>query len=272
MLSKEMRRLPGIFVSVAKQEKQTENGRLPMSEEYGKQVEQEYREKAVAQFAALYDVVHTLRGENGCPWDREQTCESLKPYLLEEAYETVDAVKELKKSGDCGALQEELGDLLFQILLYSEIACREGWFSFGDVAAAAAGKMIHRHPNVFPDPDGKKKQQNWEKLKREERPQETLQEEIDRIPRCFPALLRTQKVQKKIAGYQGQEKTAAESVRTAEVLLESFRKEDAGPEEAGGLLYEICEILSAAGIHAEQALTDTLEEKIETGRQRKKGK
>lgn len=243
-----------------------------MKQEYGKQAEKEYREKAVAQFAALYDVVHTLRGENGCPWDREQTCESLKPYLLEEAYETVDAVAELKKSGDCGALQEELGDLLFQILLYSEIACQEGWFSFGDVAAAAAGKMIHRHPNVFPDPDGKKKQQNWEKLKREERPQETLQEEIDRIPHCFPALMRTQKVQKKMDGYHGQEKTAAESVRMAETLLESFRKEEAGPKEAGGLLYEICRILLAAGIHAEQALTDTLEEKIETGKRSEKRK
>lgn len=263
-----MRFPPGISMLVKKMEKQRTEEEVPQDSIRGERTGEEYREEAVRQFSALYEVVHTLRGEGGCPWDRAQTHESLKPYLIEEAYETVDAVNAMKNGNGCEALKEELGDLLFQILLYSEIACQEGMFSFGDVAAAARDKMIYRHPNVFPDADGKRRQQNWEKLKREERPEETPQEEMERIPHCFPALMRTQKIQKKMTAYDGAEKTTAEAVRTAETLLEAFRKKNAGSKEAGALLYEICRILGAAGIHAEQALKDTVEEKLETRRKR----
>lgn len=139
-------------------------------------------------FQELQAIVATLRGENGCPWDKSQTHESLKLYTLEEAYEVNQAVSNLTKTGDCTNLKEELGDLLFQVLLQSQVAEDNGEFAIEDVIDGIARKMIHRHPHVFAGRhyDSVEQQQaDWEKLKAQEvqdqavrHPEEVLHQEV----------------------------------------------------------------------------------------------
>lgn len=153
-------------------------------------------------FQELQAIVATLRGENGCPWDKSQTHESLKLYTLEEAYEVNQAVSNLTKTGDCTNLKEELGDLLFQVLLQSQVAEDNGEFAIEDVIDGIARKMIHRHPHVFAGRhyDSVEQQQaDWEKLKAQEEghKQTSLKEDIALIPESFPALIRGEKVAKK---------------------------------------------------------------------------
>ena len=144
-------------------------------------------------FQELQAIVATLRGENGCPWDKSQTHESLKLYTLEEAYEVNQAVSNLTKTGDCTNLKEELGDLLFQVLLQSQVAEDNGEFAIEDMIDGIARKMIHRHPHVFAGRhyDSVEQQQaDWEKLKAQEEghKQTSLKEDIALIPESFPAI------------------------------------------------------------------------------------
>src|SRR5207237_10039824 len=115
---------------------------------------------------AIFEVVHRLRAPNGCPWDREQTHESLRPHLLEEAYEALEALD----SGDLDRLRDELGDLLLQIALHAQLATEEGAFDIGDVARRLNEKLIRRHPHVFAGAEiaGDLLAQ-WERIKRDER-------------------------------------------------------------------------------------------------------
>ena len=217
----------------------------------------------------LYDVVQALRGENGCSLDRAQTHTSLKPFLIEEAYETVDAVTIQENGGGTAELQEELGDLLFQVMLHSEIGRQEGTFTLADVAGGISRKMVHRHPHVFPDDEGRKEKRDWDALKREEKPAETPQEEMDRIPHCFPALLRTQKVQKKLEKYDGTGGDREASCQRAQELLREVMEaaDDREAAKSGGeLLYEICNLLRLSGVNGEQALKDTLEARLDDRR------
>src|SRR4051794_30673857 len=102
---------------------------------------------ALAALARLLDVMHRLRSPGGCPWDREQTPETLRPYVIEEAYEVVDAID----AGDADAVRDELGDLLLQVVFQAEIAAETGRFDVGAVATAIADKLERRHPHVFGD-------------------------------------------------------------------------------------------------------------------------
>ena len=146
---------------------------------------------------ALNEVVERLRAPGGCPWDREQTHRSLRPYLLEETYEVLEAID----AADSATLREELGDLLLQVLMHSAIAMEEeGGFDIGDVADDVRAKMIHRHPHVFGDvavdgPAGVVV--NWEKLKTAEK-RERLSL-LDGVPAALPALAHAQGVQKRPA-------------------------------------------------------------------------
>ncbi|MDO5426173.1 MAG: MazG nucleotide pyrophosphohydrolase domain-containing protein [Eubacteriales bacterium] len=114
-------------------------------------------------------IVETLRSEEGCPWDRAQTHESLKPCMINEMTEAVAAVDLLRETRDWDNLCEELGDLLLLILLQSQIAKEEGYFSLDDVIQKAAEKMVRRHPHVFPDEDGKKGAPDWNAIKEREK-------------------------------------------------------------------------------------------------------
>lgn len=142
----------------------------------------------------LVEVIRVLRSENGCPWDREQTHSSLRPNMLEEAYEAVDAIDE----NDLPHLREELGDVLLQVLLHSQIADEEGAFNIEDVAKELKDKLIHRHPHVFGNTKVKNADDvvvNWDKLKQEEKKERTSQ--MDGISKSQSALMSAQKISKR---------------------------------------------------------------------------
>ena len=146
----------------------------------------------------LLATMHRLRGPHGCPWDAEQSPESLLPYLLEEACEAIEAIE----SGDPGAIVDELGDLLLQIVFQAEIFAERGLFDFADVACAINRKLIHRHPHVFapgnttPPLSPEEVTRQWERLKQLERAvhAETSRHPLGAIPGRLPALQRAQKL------------------------------------------------------------------------------
>ncbi len=146
-------------------------------------------------FAALVDIIARLRGPSGCPWDREQTHVSLKPSLLEECYEVLEAID----VGDGRKLSEELGDLLMHIVLHAQIAHEVGQFSITDVVQGISAKLIHRHPHVFGDArvtGVRDVALSWESLKQEERGTTST---LDGLPRGMPALARSQALQRRAA-------------------------------------------------------------------------
>jgi len=152
---------------------------------------------AVAErFNALCQVIAKLRSPQGCPWDREQTMKSIKPYTLEETYELLEAID----SDDNGAIQEELGDVLLQVVLDSQIAADEARFSILDVLDGITQKMISRHPHVFGDAVAKTAadvRAHWEQAKKREKKRDSL---FDGIPPDLPALARAARITKKAAG------------------------------------------------------------------------
>src|SRR5262245_26204317 len=121
-----------------------------------------------ASFARLVEIMATLRGPMGCPWDREQTPDTLKPYLIEETYEVLEALE----AKDVSAFKEELGDLLLQIVFHAQLMAEAGAFTIDDVAQAIADKLVRRHPHVFADvkvKDAEEVGQNWAKIKAQEK-------------------------------------------------------------------------------------------------------
>lgn len=143
----------------------------------------------------LVDIVATLRSENGCQWDREQTHKSLRPNMIEEAYEAVDAIDD----GDIANLREELGDVLLQVVLHSQIAKDNNEFNIEDVARELSDKLIHRHPHVFGDTKVQSTKEildNWDKLKKEEK---TYRKSVlDGVSKSQSALMAAQKISKKV--------------------------------------------------------------------------
>lgn len=148
----------------------------------------------VKEISELIDVIARLRAPDGCQWDREQTHKSLRPNMLEEAYEAVDAMD----SGDMKHLKEELGDVLLQVVLHAQIASEEGAFTIEDVAKGLKDKLIHRHPHVFGDVkvnSTKEILDNWDKLKAEEK--QHRKSAMDGISKSQSALMSAQKISKK---------------------------------------------------------------------------
>src|SRR5581483_2282501 len=150
-------------------------------------------------FTRLVEIMARLRGPGGCPWDREQTPETLRPYLLEEAYEVLDALD----AGDAAAVRDELGDLLLQVVFHAQLAAEAGRFTVADVAQAIADKLVRRHPHVFGDvrvADADEVMRNWRRIKAEER--RTKGEDRDLfagVPAALPAVLRAQQLGEKAA-------------------------------------------------------------------------
>jgi len=146
----------------------------------------------------LLAIMRTLRSEQGCPWDREQTLESLRPYLIEEAYEVLDAIE----SGDRAQLADELGDVLLQVVFQAQLCSEEGAFTFDDVARVISEKLVRRHPHVFGDTavrDAEDVVRNWHRIKQTERgdPGPEPVSALDGVPRHLPALMRAAQVQRK---------------------------------------------------------------------------
>ena len=149
--------------------------------------------RAAETFTRLVEIVARLRAPNGCPWDREQTPESLRPYLLEETYEVLDALD----GGEPEAIREELGDLLLQVVLQSQLAAEAERFTVADVARGIAEKLVRRHPHVFGDVavrDAKHVARNWSQQKAEERRRAGEDALFGGVPTALPALARAQKL------------------------------------------------------------------------------
>lgn len=166
----------------------------------------------------LVDIVAVLRSENGCQWDREQTHKSLRPNMLEEAYEAVDAIDD----NNIPNLREELGDVLLQVVLHSQIAKDEGEFNIEDVAHELSEKLIHRHPHVFGNKEVHSTDEilsNWDKLKQEEK---TYRKSVlDGVSKSQSALMSAQKISKKVVkvGFEW------DSVESLKKCIESEYKE-----------------------------------------------
>jgi tetrapyrrole methylase family protein/MazG family protein len=206
---------------------------------------------------ALFDVVHRLRAPGGCPWDREQTHESLRPYLLEETYELLEAID----ARDDAKLMEELGDVLLQVAMHAEIAAEQGRFDAGDVSESGAAKMVKRHPHVFGDvsvANADEVLRNWEHQKiRESRAAGSDESVVDRVPRTLPALAWALNLQKRAArvGFDFQSpKAAADAV--AEEAEELARVDDAerAYEEVGDLLFAVVALARKLKVDPEGAL------------------
>jgi MazG family protein len=206
----------------------------------------------------LREIVARLRGEGGCPWDREQTLETLKQYLIEESYEVLDAID----SKNSARHAEELGDLLLQILLQAEIQKEKGQFSLDDVVKGLSEKLVRRHPHVFGDvkvTGSKDVLRNWEAIKSKEK-QAERKSVLDGIPRHFPALHRAQKVQTRAArvGFDWVElkdviaKLDEEVAETKQAIAEH----DAARirDEIGDLLFSVVNLSRHQNINAEECL------------------
>lgn len=215
---------------------------------------------ARATFDDLVRVMATLRGPQGCPWDRAQTHQSLRPYLLEEAYEVLEAID----AQDPDRLREELGDLLLQVVFHAQIAAERGAFTVHDVVASLHDKLVRRHPHVFGQVEGVKTPEDvrsrWEALKREERGQAVSA--LEGVPRGLPALVRAQKLYRRAtdAGFEWPDAGAAlHKVREElEELEEAVSSRDGAGvhEEVGDVLMTVAKVAAFAGVDAEQALRD----------------
>ena len=213
---------------------------------------------AVGQLCGL---MQRLLAEGGCPWDREQTLQTLVPYLVEETYEVVDALA----SGDADDHREELGDLLLQIVFQSELRFSEGKFGIDDVARGIVAKLVRRHPHVFGDVVAKDSGDvlaNWAKLKAVEKAEKGKHGALDGIPQSAPALLRATRAGEK-AGAVGFDWTDAEGPRAK--IDEELRELDearrggdraAMQRELGDLLFSTVNLARRLGLDAEQALRD----------------
>lgn len=225
---------------------------------------------AAEAFAALVEIMVRLRAPGGCPWDREQTLATLRPYVLEEAYEVVDAIER----DEPGALCEELGDLLLQIVFQAEIARESGTFTMADVARGIAGKLVRRHPHVFADVpvrDAAEVVRNWQRLKDEERPTNGVDADT-LVPRALPALPRAQKLAGVLArrGFDWPDAPAVldkveEELRELRAAVAAGRP-DAVAHELGDLLLATTSLARHLDVPAEVALRDATARLLERAR------
>lgn len=207
--------------------------------------------------SAIFEVVHRLRAPGGCPWDREQTHESLRPYLLEETYELLEAID----ARDDVKMMEELGDLLLQVAMHAEIAAEEGRFDAAQVSEAVAAKMVKRHPHVFGDTsvaNADEVLRNWEHQKmRESREAGSDQSVVDRVPATLPALAWALGLQKRAArvGFDfASPAAAAESVAEEARELAETADQKRAFDEMGDLLFAIVSLARSMKINPEDAL------------------
>lgn len=216
-------------------------------------------------FSRLWEIIKVLRRE--CPWDREQTYDSLVPCMLEEAYEAVDAVN--KK--DMVNLREELGDVMLQVLMNSVIAEENGDFLLISVINDECEKMIRRHPHIFSEESIKsidKVLEKWENIKGKEKGTTTQTAVLDNVPRALPALTRGCKVQKKAAdvGFDWDDVSGAfQKIKeeTEELLAASVSEDRAAiKDEVGDLLFSVVNAARFLNVDPEQALTGTTEKFI----------
>lgn len=207
----------------------------------------------------LIKIMKVLRGENGCPWDREQTHKSIRNNFIEEVYEVCDAID----NNDMDALKEELGDVLLQVVFHTEMETENSNFDLNNVSDGICKKLILRHPHIFGDVKADttdKVLDNWDKIKMEEKGQESYTDTLNAVPKAFPALIRAAKVQKRAAKanfdwpdvYEPLLKISEELSE----LQEEIEKDDSAKifEEYGDLLFAMVNVSRFLKIDSEEAL------------------
>jgi tetrapyrrole methylase family protein/MazG family protein len=209
----------------------------------------------------LIEIMAALRSEKGCPWDREQTRESLKPFIVEEAYEVLEAIDEKNPE----AIKEELGDLLFQIVFQCRIAEERGEFGMAEVIEKIGKKMIARHPHVFGDADYKTAEEvlvHWEaQKKREGKQRESI---LDGVPKTLPSLLRAHRLQDRASRVGFDWEKVEDVLPKLEEELNEFRaalrrkKQEEIEDELGDIFFVLVNISRFVGINPEDALRKTI--------------
>lgn len=235
-------------------------------------------------FDEFVEIIETLRSENGCPWDREQTHESLRSCMMEEAAELLAAIRIYKETGNAENMQEELGDILLQAVMHSVIAKEENLFSMEDVIRGISEKMIRRHPHVFGSAaiEGQEALlQNWEEIKKQEKEGKAwITSPLREIPAELPSLTRAVKIMKKldklpeyhdaqtgeskVPDYQELADNLTQATQDTQQLLRQLQdKKEIDKQELSGtvtdLLRTICQISYRAGLQPEQLLYDDME-------------
>lgn len=207
----------------------------------------------------LLKIMEILRSDEGCPWDREQTHESIRKNFIEETYEVCEAID----NSDPELLKEELGDVLLQVVFHSRMEEESGSFSFKDVCDGICKKLIERHPHVFSDVSVENTGQvleNWDKIKQESKGQKTYSQTLTSVPKVLPSLMRAQKVQQRAAksGFDHDDASGAIAELGAQLELLKSRVESGeadAPDELGRLLFSAVGAARKLGIDSETALS-----------------
>ena len=210
----------------------------------------------LSKFDALVEIIARLRAPDGCPWDREQTHQSLRGNLLSECYEVMEALDE----GDSGKLCEELGDLLLQIALHAQIARDNGEFEIGDVVKSITAKIVRRHPHIFGSTkvkDAEEVMHNWEELKREEREEGASM--LEGVPKDMPSLGYAYEIQRRVArvgfDWEDNEGVIDKLVEEVKELREADSPEERA-QEYGDLFFTLANIARREGVDPEAALRE----------------
>ena len=226
-------------------------------------------------FEDFKEIITMLRSENGCPWDKVQTHESLKPCMMEEAAELVASIRIYEQTGSPENMREELGDILLQVVIYSEIAKEEGLFTLDDVIQEVSEKMIRRHPHIFGDVTAETADQvlsNWDDIKKKEKEgKEWIESPLREIPKELPSLTRASKVLKKTDKLYEKTPTYEESVealyRMTDILSKIEPADCQGKRELentiGDMLLNLSNIAMKFKFSEEQVLTDKIEDIID---------
>lgn len=210
----------------------------------------------------LIEIMRLLRSENGCPWDKVQTHETIKKSLIEETYEVIEAIN--KK--DNGLLCEELGDVLMQVVFHAQIENEKGVFDFSDVTDGVCKKLVERHPHVFGDitvKDSDEVLKNWDAIKSKSKNRKTQTDKMLSVPRELPALMRSAKIQEKAAkvGFDWDNADGAfqKVLEETEELKQAVKNNDKENinEELGDLLFSVVNVSRFLDVDAEEALTSS---------------
>lgn len=219
------------------------------------------------------EIIKMLRSENGCPWDRVQTHESLKPCMMEEAAELLASIRIYDQTGNAENMREELGDVLLQVVMHAQIASEEGLFTMADVVDEVSRKMVRRHPHVFGTGSADTPEEvltNWEEIKREEKKdKEWIPTPLREIPQELPALTRATKVLKKTDKYYAKGSTYEQNVEALQEAVDALKtcKAEAYGKELerimADMLMRLSDIARLYKLSPEQILTDRVEDLIE---------
>ena len=232
------------------------NSSMPPQED-SSPTQDSFSEQELGKFQTLMDIVARLRAPGGCPWDREQTHESLKRNLLEESYEVIEAIDQ----GNPAVLSEELGDLLVQVAFHADIAKEAGDFQLEDVFRKINAKLVRRHPHVFADghaKDAREVERNWEQIKAEERKAKgESKSPVEGIPGDLPALAYAQLMQDRVgkAGFEWDDISGVLDKIVEEVAeLKAAATPEEKMHELGDLLFTMVNLTRWSGEHAEDVL------------------